>query len=66
MSSGINSQHTDAPWKPRGLGHSVTWRCGGCHQNRTSTAGSKGAGVRKRCKECVAAAEAKVREKAGA
>lgn len=65
MSSGINSQHTDAPWKPRGLGHSVTWRCGGCHQNRTSTAGSKGAGVRKRCKECVDKRDAKKREKAG-
>ena len=59
MTSGINSQHTDAPWKPRGLGHSVTWRCGGCHQNRSTTAGSRGKGVMKRCAVCVASKEAK-------
>jgi hypothetical protein len=59
MASGINSQQTDAPWKPRGLGHGVTWRCMGCDQHRYSTLGSKGAGLRKRCSSCVAAAEAK-------
>lgn len=59
MASGINSQSNDAPWKPRGTGHPVTWRCIGCGQPRLSTAGSKGAGVKKRCSHCVAAAEAK-------
>ena len=59
MASGINSMHIDAPWKPRGLGHDVSWRCGGCHQTRSSTLGSKGAGVKKRCAVCVAAAEAR-------
>ena len=62
MTSGINSQQTDAPWKPRGLGHGVTWRCMGCNQHRYSTLGSKGAGLRKRCSSCVAAAEAKKAE----
>jgi len=62
MASGINSQHTDAPWKPRGLGHHVGWRCMGCQQTRYTTAGSKGAGLRKRCSSCVAAAEAKKAE----
>lgn len=55
MSSGINSQHTDAPWKPRGMGHAVTWRCLGCGLSRLSTAGSRGKGVMKRCSSCVAA-----------
>lgn len=59
MTSGINSHRTDAPWKPRGLGQGVTWRCFGCDQHRYSTLGSKGAGVRKRCSRCVAEAEAK-------
>jgi len=59
MSSGINSQHTDAPWKPRGLGHGVTWHCMGCQQPRYSTAGSKGAGVKKRCSACVRAEKAR-------
>lgn len=59
MTSGINSQRTDAPWKPRGMGQGVTWRCMGCNQHRYSTLGSKGAGVRKRCSHCVAAAEGK-------
>ena len=59
MSSGINSQRTDAPWKPRGLGQGVTWRCLGCNQHRYSTLGSKGAGVRKRCAVCVAAKQAR-------
>jgi hypothetical protein len=55
MASGINSQYADAPWKPRGIGQGVTWRCGGCHQNRSSTAGSRGKGVMKRCSTCVKA-----------
>lgn len=55
MASGINSMHIDAPWKPRGLGQGVSWRCGGCHQNRSSTAGSRGKGVMKRCSVCVQA-----------
>lgn len=55
MSSGINSQHTDAPWKPRGIGQGVTWRCMGCQQHRYSTEGSRGKGALKRCKHCVAA-----------
>ncbi len=63
MSSGINSQRTDAPWKPRGLGQGVTWRCLGCNQHRYSTLGSKGAGIRKRCSHCVAAAKAKKAER---
>ena len=65
MSSGINSQRTDAPWKPRGLGHPMTWRCGGCGQSRGTTLGSKGAGVKKRCSACVAAAQAKAGRAAG-
>ncbi len=60
MASGINSMHTDAPWKPRGLGQGATWRCGGCQQTRYSTLGSKGAGVRKRCAQCVAARAGRV------
>lgn len=60
MTSGINSQHTDAPWKPRGLGHGVTRRCGGCHQTRSTTLGSKGKGVMKRCAACVAAKAGRV------
>ena len=55
MASGINSQHTDAPWKPRGLGLPTTWRCMGCQQIRSSQAGSKGKGVFQRCAQCVAA-----------
>lgn len=59
MASGINSQQTDAPWKPRGIGHGVTWRCMGCNQHRYSTLGSKGKGALKRCSVCVAAKVAK-------
>ena len=55
MTSGINSQHTDAPWKPRGLGVPATWQCMGCGQYRGSTLGAKGKGVRRRCAKCVAA-----------
>lgn len=60
MTSGINSRHNEAPWKPRGMGHGVTWRCGGCHQTRSSTLGSKGAGVMKRCSVCVQAKAGRV------
>lgn len=63
MSSGINSQHTDAPWKPRGIGGGHRWLCGECQQPRNTTAGSKKIGARK---ECVDRRAAKVREKAGA
>ncbi len=59
MSSGINSQHTDAPWAPRGLGVPATWVCMGCNKHRGSTVGAKGKGVRRRCAPCVAAGEAK-------
>ena len=59
MASGINSMHTDAPWKPAGPGQAIGWRCMGCNQSRSTTLGSKGAGIRKRCAACVAAAAAK-------
>ena len=59
MSSGINSQHTDAPWKPRGLGVPSTWVCMGCNKHRGSTLGARGVGVRRRCAQCVAKKEAK-------
>ena len=55
MSSGIHSQHSDAPWRPRGLGMPATWVCMGCSKARGSTLGAKGVGVRRRCSVCVAA-----------
>lgn len=66
MSSGINSQHTDAPWKPRGIGGGHRWLCGECQQPRNTTAGSKKIGARKVCKECVDRRQAKALEKAAA
>ena len=65
MSSGINSQHTDAPWKPRGIGGGHRWLWGECQQPRNTTAGSKKIGARNVRKECVDKRDAKKREKAG-
>lgn len=49
----------DVPFKPAGIGMSIRWRCGGCNQNRFSTAGSRGKGLGKRCSVCVAAKQAR-------
>mgnify|MGYP007007272453 CR=1 FL=1 len=45
----------DVAFKPAGPGHHFGWSCLGCGQRRTSTAGSKGRGILRRCSVCVAA-----------
>lgn len=46
--------HADAPWKPAGTGLALRWSCMGCNTPR-DPAGSKGAGLRRRCAACLAA-----------
>ena len=49
------SRHgSDVSYRPVGMGMAIIWRCFGCNQSR-QTLGSNGAGVHKRCKQCVAA-----------
>ena len=54
MSNRAINNTGDVPWKPSGIGQAMTWRCIGCQQARGTTLGSKGAGVKKRCGQCVA------------
>ena len=44
----------DVRFRDVGIGLDIRWRCFGCNKTRP-TLGSKGAGVFKRCVECVAA-----------
>ena len=50
-----HSKRNDTPWRSPGIGMSHGWRCMGCNVSRGSTLGSRGAGINKRCKACVAA-----------
>ena len=50
---------SDVAFKPAGIGSAHRWRCMGCNVSRSTTAGSKGAGVKKRCAQCVAAKQAR-------
>ena len=49
-----HNQPRDVGFRPAGIGSAHTWRCMGCGVSRSTTAGSKGAGVKKRCAVCVA------------
>ena len=55
MSSDIKNLRPDAPWRSAGIGLGMGWRCMGCNVSRSSTLGSRGAGIKKRCAVCVAA-----------
>jgi hypothetical protein len=48
----------DAPWRQPGIGMTSTFKCMGCHQPRHAI-GSRGAGVFKRCAQCLEKREAK-------
>ena len=50
----------DVAFRPAGIGSAHTWRCMGCNVCRSTMAGSRGAGVKKRCAVCVAAKQARV------
>ncbi len=50
-----NSRRNDARWRSAGIGLGMGWRCMGCNVSRSSTLGSKGSGINKRCSFCVAA-----------
>lgn len=45
----------DVAFRPAGIGMMFGWKCMGCGQNRSTTAGSKGRGVKQRCRQCVEA-----------
>ena len=54
MTNDKSRSSADVVFRPVGMGMAIIWRCFGCSQSR-QTLGSKGAGVHKRCKQCVAA-----------
>ncbi len=52
MSDKIRSS-PDVNYRPTGMGIEPLWRCMGCNKDRPSL-GSRGAGVRRRCAQCIA------------
>ena len=53
MSSDDSMRTGTAPRPFAGVGHFSRWNCMGCGQWRGSSLGSQGAGIRRRCAECV-------------
>lgn len=58
MSNDDRNTPRDVPFRPAGAGLSPTWLCMGCGKRREGL-GARGAGVRRRCAQCVAKANDK-------
>lgn len=56
MSDRIRST-PDVPWKPRGVGHALTFRCDKCGQSHGTDGRKKVRGLFWWCKQCVEAAD---------
>lgn len=54
MSDRIRST-PDVPWKPRGVGHALTFRCDKCGQSHGTDGRKKVRGLFWWCKQCVEA-----------
>ena len=58
MSNHGFSSTKDVNFRPVGMGMMIRWHCFGCGQSRP-TLGSKGAGIHKRCLQCLEKRKAK-------